>query len=80
MEELILMFSDGIVEIVKEYPILATIITGLATSSALATFVVNLTPTPKDNNIVAKFYRVIEILAGVITPKAKEKTGDKPKE
>lgn len=34
---------------------------------AAAVAVVNLTPTPKDDEIVAKFYRVIEIFAGIIT-------------
>jgi len=39
---------------------------------ALAVLIVNLTPTPKDNEIVAKYYRVIEILAGIITRLAKK--------
>jgi hypothetical protein len=33
--------------------------------------IVNLTPTPKDDNIHAKVYKVIEKLAGFITPLAK---------
>jgi len=37
----------------------------------LAILVVNVTPTPKDNAIVAKVYKVLEWLAGVF-PKAKE--------
>ena len=37
----------------------------------LALAVVNLTPTPKDDEILAKVYRVIEILAGLIGPLAK---------
>jgi len=32
---------------------------------ALAVAVVNLTPTPKDDAVVAKAYRVIEFLAGI---------------
>lgn len=38
---------------------------------AAAVAVVNLTPTPKDDEIVAKFYRVIEILAGIVSRTAK---------
>jgi hypothetical protein len=37
----------------------------------LAILIVNLTPTPKDNAIVAKAYKVLEWLAGIF-PKAKE--------
>jgi hypothetical protein len=39
---------------------------------AAAVAVVNLTPTPKDDAIVAKVYRVIEIIAGIFTAKAKQ--------
>lgn len=39
---------------------------------ALALAVVNLTPTPKDDEAVAKIYKFIELLAGVFTSKAKE--------
>lgn len=39
---------------------------------AAALAIVNLTPTPKDDAAVAKFYRVIEILAGVVTRLAKK--------
>ena len=39
---------------------------------ALAIAVVNLTPTPKDDEVVARIYRVIEILAGLVSQKAKE--------
>jgi len=34
---------------------------------ALALAIVNLTPTPKDDAVVAKYYRIIEILAGIVT-------------
>lgn len=44
----------------------------------LAVAIVNLTPTPKDNEALdnvtrvgVKLYRVIEILAGIVTPLAK---------
>ncbi len=39
---------------------------------ALALLIVNLTPTPKDNEVVTKYYRVIEVLAGIITRLAKK--------
>lgn len=43
------------------------LLTVLFATHALALAIVNLTPTPKDNTMVAKYYRVLEILAGVIT-------------
>lgn len=36
-----------------------------------ANTIVNLTPTPVDNSIVAFAYRMIEFVAGIVTPKAK---------
>lgn len=36
-----------------------------------AQLICNLTPTPKDDELVGKFYRALEILAGIITPMAK---------
>ncbi len=56
-----------------EYVTLAVAIHGLAL------VVVNLTPTPKDNEaldsatrVVAKLYRAVEILAGIVSKKAKQ--------
>lgn len=44
----------------------------------VALVIVNMTPTPKDNKalsdysrLVVKLYRVIEVLAGILTPLAK---------
>lgn len=48
------------------------IIAALIAIHAAAVAVVNLTPTPVDNDIVAKVYRVIEWAAGIFTPKAKQ--------
>lgn len=55
-----------------DYIALAVAIHGVALA------VVNLTPTPKDNEaldsyarVVVKVYRVIEILAGIISPRVK---------
>ena len=39
---------------------------------ALALAIVNLTPTPKDDEVVSKFYRIIEVLAGIVTRLAKK--------
>jgi hypothetical protein len=38
---------------------------------ALALAICNLTPSPKDDEAVAKYYRVLEILAGIVTRLAK---------
>tara|TARA_B100000902_G_scaffold215978_1_gene205390 strand:+ start:719 stop:895 length:177 start_codon:yes stop_codon:yes gene_type:complete len=45
-------------------------VAGAAHLVALA--VVNLTPTPKDNEAYARFYKVIEKFAGIITKVAKK--------
>jgi hypothetical protein len=46
----------------------------LALGAALhgvALIIVNLTPTPKDNEIYGKLYKIIEIVAGIVTRLAK---------
>lgn len=48
------------------------IIAALFAVHAAAVAIVNLTPTPHDDKVVAKFYRVIEIFAGIITKIAKK--------
>lgn len=48
------------------------IVAALFAIHAAALAIVNLTPTPHDDAAVAKFYRVIEILAGVVTRLAKK--------
>lgn len=47
------------------------IIAALLAVHAAAVAIVNLTPTPKDDEAVSKVYRVIEILAGIITKLSK---------
>ncbi len=37
----------------------------------IALFFVNLTPTPKDNEAVYKYYKLVELLAGIVTRLAK---------
>jgi hypothetical protein len=39
----------------------------------VALAIVNLTPTPKDNTAYGKVYKVIEALAGFVTPLAKQR-------
>lgn len=59
-------------EQLSEYVALAVALHGLAL------VIVNITPTPKDNEalgdisrVVVKAYRAVEILAGIVTPRAK---------
>lgn len=47
------------------------LMTILLAAHALAVVIVNITPTPKDDIFVAKVYKVIEVLAGIITKLAK---------
>jgi len=48
------------------------IATALLAIHAAAIAIVNLTPTPKDDEIMAKLYKPIEWLAGILTKKVKE--------
>jgi hypothetical protein len=48
-------------------------LTVLAAMHGLAVAIVNLTPTPKDDEIIAKIYKVVEVLAGILTDRAKDK-------
>ena len=47
------------------------ILVALFAIHAAALAVVNLTPTHKDDEIVSKVYKVIEVLAGIFTRKSK---------
>lgn len=48
-------------------------ITGvLAALHILALAIVNATPTPKDDELYGKLYKIIEIIAGIITKAAKK--------
>ena len=38
----------------------------------LALVIVNITPTPVDNQVYGKLYKVIEVLAGIVTKVAKK--------
>lgn len=48
------------------------IVSALFAVHAAALAIVNLTPTPKDDEAVAKFYKVIEFAAGILTKTAKK--------
>jgi hypothetical protein len=39
---------------------------------ALALVIINITPTPVDNQVYGKVYKVIEVLAGIVTKIAKK--------
>jgi hypothetical protein len=68
MEELVRQLFDA-------YPVLGTVLGGLLAAHALASFVVNLTPTPEDDRWLGRAYRVIEWVAGV-TDTAKTLPGE----
>lgn len=51
---------------------LETLLKILFAIHALALLIVNLTPTKKDDEVVAWYYRAIEILAGIVTKLAKK--------
>ena len=44
----------------------------LAALHVLALAIVNVTPTPKDDELYGKLYKVIEVIAGIITKVAKK--------
>lgn len=60
----------------ENYPVLMQILGGLLAAHALAQFVVNLTPTPRDNQILRRVYTVVEWVAGV-TDVAKDRGNDR---
>ena len=49
-----------------------TFLTVAAASHGLALAIVNLTKTPKDDQALAAVYKVIEVIAGIVTPRAKK--------
>ena len=51
---------------------LEPILLAILGTQALATLIVNLTPTPRDDTVVGLVYRGIEIVAGIVTGKAKQ--------
>jgi hypothetical protein len=51
---------------------LEAILLAVLGTQALAQLIVNLTPTPRDDVWAGKVYRVVEVVAGLVTPRAKE--------
>jgi len=49
-----------------------TAITVAGAAHGLALVIVNLTKTPKDDEVLARVYKVIEVIAGIVTPRAKK--------
>jgi hypothetical protein len=43
-----------------------------AAAHGLALVIVNTTPTPKDNELYGKFYKFVEVIAGIVTKIAKK--------
>ena len=57
-----------IFEILNNVPYLYEALQGLLALHAFAVFVVNMTDTPKDNEMLAKAYKYIEFAAGIVRP------------
>ena len=49
-----------------------TALTLFAAAHGLALVIVNLTKTPKDDAALAAVYKVVEVIAGIVTPRAKK--------
>ena len=56
-------------EFLFQVPYLAEALQVLVAGHAVAVAIVNLTDTPKDDEMVAKAYRYIEFLAGIVNAK-----------
>lgn len=61
-----------IFEFLNSVPYLSEALNLALAGHALAVAVVNLTPTPKDDELVAKVYKYIEFAAGIVSKKAKQ--------
>ena len=59
-------------EIFSFIPYFTEILTVVLAAHAVALAIVNLTDTPKDNEAVEFAYKIIEYVAGIVSPKAKE--------
>jgi hypothetical protein len=64
--------EDLIRQLFEQFPTAARVLSGLLAAHALAVFIVNLTPTPKDDAVLKKVYTVIEWVAGIVSPKVKK--------
>ena len=59
--------------LINHWPEISAILFGIMIPAQL---IVNLTPTPVDDRILGKVYRLIEILAGVVSDRAKQLPGE----
>ena len=59
-------------ELFSFIPYFTEILTVVLAAHAVALAIVNLTETPKDNEAVEFVYKIIEYVAGIVSPKAKE--------
>lgn len=50
---------------------------GAAGAHAIAVAIVNMTPTPKDDIWLGKFYKIVEAFAGILTHTAKQQPGER---
>lgn len=66
---------DIILKFVSENTI-ETALAGVLAAHGFALFIVNLTPTPRDDEIVGKAYKVVEWIAGIWRDRAKELPGE----
>lgn len=64
--------AELLMSLIEKYPVISTVIVIAAATQGLATAITAITPTPVDDNIVKKVYKVIEWAAGV-TNKTKQK-------
>lgn len=64
--------ADLIRQLFENYPVLSTVLSGVLAAHGLAIFIVNLTPTPRDDQWVRRVYKVVEKVAGIVSKKSKE--------
>jgi hypothetical protein len=65
---------DLVNTILANWETIMAILVGL---HAVAVAIVNLTPTPTDDMILGKVYKVVEVIAGVVSKTAKEWPGER---
>lgn len=61
-----------VLDFLNTIPYLPEVCTLLLAAKVLAGTIVNMTPTPKDDEWFAKGYKYIEFIAGIVTKKAKQ--------
>lgn len=62
-----------IFEVLNQVPYLPEALQLILAAHGLALAIVNMTDTPKDNELLAKVYKYVEFLAGIVKPsKAKQ--------